>query len=831
MKKRRLAILSLSGILTLGVSLVAMTSCRPDVTTQTYTITSGSTEGATLQFSKTSASEGETISVVVVTPAGKEVDTITAEGVSEFTPGATSGTYTFKMPAQNVVINVTLKDEVILTAHAMSSAANNPVTLTFSVDGETVTRALAGDLVTVDISEIPEGKMVDTITATGGITLTKVKDTQYTFTMIDEEVVITVTIKDIPLPTHALNVNAPEGVTVVFNQDLTLKEAEEGTEIAFLIFDVPEGKEIDTVTVDGIDSEDLTAADDRPQWEFTMPAGDITVNVTLKDIPAGDATYHTVTVNASEGLTYHISTYSPKYIDPQTGTPQRLAIYPEVPEGDEMEEVTYQFENDSYESTIYNYGSAVYFVEFSKDEDITINLTLRSELLNQEYDVTVAEGSTGYIQFADGATTLKAKPETTVTFTVVNIPEGQRVRYLSDTYYNINSSSITEVEGQENTYQFVMPIGPVNLSVTFETIPVTHTLTIQNNTEYSIELIDYSSWEYLPVTGETIELNAGVTYQVSTDGQVALTLDGEPIEGNTFIMPNADATLVIDAIPSYALTVDTSNFTGGTYYMTTNWGMTEITSGDEVQAGSSINLDVSSTTVPEGQYAEVLLNGEKLTYTNTGSYGGETYWSYSFTMPSEATTLTIRWSEEIIQSSWSIDYNGFSGSPYLYSKAYYEGIFEAEIPLMLNSLINEGTELCLYVESLEITQISINGGEAINPVAADGWGNYFNITMPGEDMVIKYNPSVSSAYTLTYEPGESGLDATFHIMDDYGGFGEAVTEADAGDQIYFSIDPVALEAAGYTLLLNGEPLELNMDFGVYIFTMPSENVTITLQAA
>lgn len=103
--------------------------------------------------------------------------------------------------------------------------------------------------------------------------------------------------------------------------------------------------------------------------------------------------------------------------------------------------------------------------------------------------------------------------------------------------------------------------------------------------------------------------------------------------------------------------------------------------------------------------------------------------------------------------------------------------------------------------------------------------------MPGEDMVIKYNPSVSSAYTLTYEPGESGLDATFHIMDDYGGFGEAVTEADAGDQIYFSIDPVALEAAGYTLMLNGEPLELNMDFGVYIFTMPSENVTITLQAA
>ena len=135
MKKRRLAILSLSGILTLGVSLVAMTSCRPDVTTQTYTITSGSTEGASLQFSKTSASEGETISVVVVTPAGKEVDTITAEGVSEFTPGATSGTYTFKMPAQNVVINVTLKNEVILTAHAISSAANNPVTLTFSVDG------------------------------------------------------------------------------------------------------------------------------------------------------------------------------------------------------------------------------------------------------------------------------------------------------------------------------------------------------------------------------------------------------------------------------------------------------------------------------------------------------------------------------------------------------------------------------------------------------------------------------------------------------------------------------------------------------------------------
>ena len=344
--------------------------------------------------------------------------------------------------------------------------------------------------------------------------------------------------------------------------------------------------------------------------------------------------------------------------------------------------------------------------------------------------------------------------------------------------------------------------------------------------------MDYSTWDYLPVTGDTIELTAGVTYQVMTDGQVSLTLDGEPVEGGTFIMPNADATLVIDAIPSYALTVDTSNFTGGTYYMTTNWGMTEITSGNEVQAGSSINLDVSSTTVPEGQYAEVLLNGEKLTYTNTGTESGETYWSYSFTMPSEATTLTIRWAEEIIQSSWSIDYNGFKVQPRLYAKAYYDGMFDVEAPLELDSLINEGTELCLYVESLEITQISINGGEAINPIAADGYGNYFNLTMPGEDLVITYNPTVSSSYTLAYEPGESGLEATFHIIDEQGMPGPAITEAEAGDQVYFSIDPAALEAAGYTLLLNGKPLELNMDFGgVYIFTMPSENVTITLQAA
>ena len=220
--------------------------------------------------------------------------------------------------------------------------------------------------------------------------------------------------------------------------------------------------------------------------------------------------------------------------------------------------------------------------------------------------------------------------------------------------------------------------------------------------------------------------------------------------------------------------------------------------------------------------------GEKLTYTNTGTESGETYWSYSFTMPSEATTLTIRWAEEIIQSSWSIDYNGLSGQPYLYSKAYYEGIFEAEEnPLTLGSLINEGTELCLYVESLEITQISINGGEAINPVATDEYGNYFNLTMPGEDLVITYNPTVSSSYTLAYVPGDSGLEATFHIIDEQGMPGPAITEAEAGDQVYFSIEPAALEAAGYTLLLNGEPLELNMDFGgVYIFTMPSENVTI-----
>ena len=512
-KKKIISIISLSGLLTFGLVTGVLTSCDKGQKQEiTYSISAGETNGATLNFSKTSAKEGETITVIVVTPTGQEVDTISATGVT-FNSGATSGTYTFTMPASDVVVNVTLKDEVVLTSYKVEISREVDEALTVKVDKD---RAYEGDTVTISVSDIPTGKVVDTVTVTSGETsleVNKVDDTTYTFTMPEGDVSVMVTLKDAPKASYNLNVNAPEGIEVIFNLDTNQKTAEVGETVSFVVFEVPENKEIDQVTVTGIEEGGLTKSDDRPQYEFTMPNNEITVNVTLKDIT--DTTgYNKVTINKPEGVVAYLSRYSFKY-DASVTPKERICLYiASVAEDDKL-------------------------------ETVKINGT--------DFTLSVADYSQATITFEDNRTT--AKPGETVRFSVSGIEEGYRIASIQDVGYNIASSDITLVDEETLTYEFIMPAANVNLYATVELIPVEYTLTITNNTEYTIELLDQSTWDYITVGSEPLNLVAGYQYQVMTEGTVSLTLNGEPLVSTTFTMPSENSTLVINPVQTYGYTL------------------------------------------------------------------------------------------------------------------------------------------------------------------------------------------------------------------------------------------------------------------------------------
>lgn len=752
-KKKIISIISLSGLLTFGLVTGVLTSCDKGQNQEiTYSISAGETDGATLNFSKTSAKEGETITVIVVTPTGQEVDTISATGVT-FNSGSTSGTYTFTMPASDVVVNVTLKDEVVLTSYKVEISREVDEALTIKVDKD---RAYKGDTVTISVSDIPTGKVVDTVTVTSGETsleVNKVDDTTYTFTMPEGDVSVMVTLKDAPKASYNLNVNAPEGIEVIFNLDTNQKTAEVGETVSFVVFEVPENKEIDQVTVTGIEEGGLTKSDDRPQYEFTMPNNEITVNVTLKDIT--DTTgYNKVTINKPEGVVAYLSRYSFKY-NASVTPKERICLYiASVAEDDKLETVKI---NDS---PLYDYGSKLYTYEIIP-VDLTIDIQTTKSLANTDFTLSVADYSQATITFEDNRTT--AKPGETVRFSVSGIEEGYRIASIQDVGYNITSSDITLVDEETLTYEFIMPAANVNLYATVELIPVEYTLTITNNTEYTIELLDQSTWDYITVGSEPLNLVAGYVYQVMTEGTVSLTLNGEPLDSTTFTMPSENSTLVINPVQTYGYTLTVGEEDSGEVGL---YEYNPLRGGVGSQIGSKQQL------VPGEQYiVNIYAPQATLTpvvYVNNevaevyGEGGGA--WDYIFTMPNEEVSIEVRWEEsEVIEEyGWSFEeVNGEAYGVSLYPKGSYT-------PIQLEGTIPAGTELTLQIdtwgmENANVSSVTLNGSILTLTSEEDGYFNY-DCVMPNEEahFVITYGEATTGGDTGEETPTSLNISYTIN---------------------------------------------------------------------
>ena len=138
MKKRKIIpIIALSTILGMGV--VSITSCGNETTNPaTYTVTYQESSDYTITGLESGYSSGATVSfTVTVNNSAKEIDSVTVNGSKL----SGTGSYSFKMPSENVTIVVTLKDKAVdpapveneLTAKVTSSAIYVGRTITLEV--------------------------------------------------------------------------------------------------------------------------------------------------------------------------------------------------------------------------------------------------------------------------------------------------------------------------------------------------------------------------------------------------------------------------------------------------------------------------------------------------------------------------------------------------------------------------------------------------------------------------------------------------------------------------------------------------------------------------
>ncbi len=137
--------------------------------------------------------------IITVTNDKKEVDKVTATGGVTLTQGADKNNWSFKMGEQIVDITVTLKDKASTSTDKTITFANgegytiavkaaSPITSGATVKKDTKC--------SIEITVTDEKKEVDNVTATG-VTLTQGADkNHWSFTMGEQDVTITVTLKD-----------------------------------------------------------------------------------------------------------------------------------------------------------------------------------------------------------------------------------------------------------------------------------------------------------------------------------------------------------------------------------------------------------------------------------------------------------------------------------------------------------------------------------------------------------------------------------------------------------------------------------------------------------
>ena len=200
-----------------------------------YTVSVNAGSNGSASVDKTSAAANETVTVTTNPNSGYEVDAVTVDNVTVTKDANVDNRYTFTMPGNDVTVNVSFKAvqqqspsyainyTISGTAHG-GFVSNNPASATV---GSTVTFGIAVD----------EGYNADVYATFGdnntALTLTPGANGQYSFTMPDGEVNVTLSFTEIVTINRTIGtygaitfssevpVTIPEGVTAYYAKEVS----------------------------------------------------------------------------------------------------------------------------------------------------------------------------------------------------------------------------------------------------------------------------------------------------------------------------------------------------------------------------------------------------------------------------------------------------------------------------------------------------------------------------------------------------------------------------------------------------------------------------------
>ena len=819
---------------------------------ETHSILIGETGGAIVTPSKETAASGERITLTIDCPEGKEVDTVSLSVVEVEVTANPDGTYSFLMPAGDVTVTVTLKDEV-LSSYVLTIDNKAGVEIVDLMDkGWNTIPANADGTYDLKPNEtytllIKPGSGTGAYRVRIGDTVIQANEGSYSFTMPASDA--TITIETIPSYKVTLDYDA-DAISEVYLMDsdamteLNAGSIIEGTNV-YVSPSANPGYAVTGILLDGeaLELEGTSAF-------FTMPAKDVTITIeTEGQAPAG----HAIDIQEPDGISISIGS---EIVENETyfGTQRELVPYP-------FDQTTWEAGETIYvQAKVMGSYTKILTLEkvtwngneIALDEDGFGSFVMPEEgvVLTAEtewiyYNLSFDGGDTGITAtFAnEEGTTAVAHQGETITVTL-DVPEGVTVDQVlvNGTPAEDKYIGWTESEEEPYVYTFTMPYQDIAISVEASVPTTGHALSykIEGTTDPTLSATFYNESQEEITTakaGETVYImvsNAPLNHKL-----VGVYL-GDTALGTTLVdgwtryvieeMPDEDVEIRIVYAEGHSISVDTAGNPAGT---NVELGLIDSITGapavvhnpnQTYYAGDTVYVKV---TAGENVVSKVLANETEIQKDATYSD-----W-YSFEMPGEDIVIKVQWAsqEEKHAITWAeipddIDYD-------LMNKVIQVG------GINVNSAA-AGAEVTVYLQWWERHDVvlSMNG----TPLPIDhtaGNIDYYVFEMPDEDAVLTVAPAEAEpaeTYELSYNTSIAELNDTIYVdfYTDPNSY-EPVFEAEAGTKIYAWIrnfDGYEIES----VTLNGVALETEtvgyLQNTYYVFTMPeaAAQIEINLKA-
>ena len=810
---------------------------------ETHSILIGETGGATVTPSKESAEAGERITLTIVCPDGKEVDKVTLSVAGVEVTANPDGTYSFLMPAGDVTVTVTLKDEV-LSSYVLTIDNKAGVEIVDLMDKGWNTIPANPDG-TYDLKPnetytllIKPGSGTGAYRVRIGDTVIQANEGSYSFTMPASDA--TITIETIPSYKVTLDYDADAISEVYLMDSAAMTELNASSIIEGMnVYVSPSANPGYAVTGILLDGEALEL--EGTSAFFTMPAKDVTITIeTEGQAPAG----HAIEIQEPDGISISIGS---EIVENETylGTTMR-------------ELVPYPFDQTTWEAgeTIYVQaevmGSYTKILTLEKvtwngneialDEDGFGSFVMPEEgvVLTAEtewiyYNLSFDGGDTGITAtFAnEEGTTAVAHQGETITVTL-DVPEGVTVDQVlvNDTPAEDKHIGWTESEEEPYVYTFTMPYQDIAISVEASVPTTGHALSykIEGTTDPTLSATFYNESQEEITTakaGETVYImvsNAPLNHKL-----VGVYL-GDTALGTTLVdgwtryvieeMPDEDVEIRIVYAEAVTVTINLgADAPEGAACVVQNssWQTIEGTSFQAVP-GETYYLDIYADNIwPD----KVFANGVEVPLDdNTGKY--------KLTVPSENVAITVEWPQAA--DTYTITYQPSENDPADLSYYIY-------VNWVSTTQAEEGDEIMFgitggIISGSEVSRVLVNGTEATHE-----YGATWSFIMPAEDVVItiEWASSAETGHAVTHvvDPAEAAGAVTLTYYDGYKGLTNPIDPSSVEEGVWVNVLVQVDPESGYELesvTKDGSALLTSQYLGktYYTFDMGAEDVEIVV---